>query len=207
MVSTAAIDTKRIVVVDDDPGVRDALATVFTLEGFKVDTFSNGAAFLASRTATKPAAVLMDVQMPGKSGIDILKGLHASPADLPIFIITGHGTIPMAVEAIRAGAFDMIEKPFDAATVVAQVSAAIRAKELMTKADGVDLVDFPGRDLLTPRERQVLAEIVAGQSNKQAGRDLGISPRTIEVHRARIMEKLGAKNAADLARLVFSGRR
>jgi FixJ family two-component response regulator len=204
----AGLDTKRIAVVDDDPAVRDALATVFALEGFKVDTYSNGMAFLAARTQVKPSAVLMDVQMPGKSGIDILRELRTPNHEPPIFIITGHGTITLAVEAIKAGAFDMIEKPFDSTTVVNRVAAALQAKS-QAAADPASVgdMDFPGRDQLTPRERQVLSEIVAGQSNKQAGRDLGISPRTIEVHRARIMEKLGAKNAADLARLVFSGRR
>jgi FixJ family two-component response regulator len=201
-------DTKRIAVVDDDPAVRDALATVFALEGFKVDTYSNGMAFLAARGLSKPAAVLMDVQMPGKSGIDILRELRSPNHEPPIFIITGHGTISLAVEAIKAGAFDMIEKPFDSTTVVNRVAAALQAKsQALGDPASVEAMDFPGREQLTPRERQVLAEIVAGQSNKQAGRDLGISPRTIEVHRARIMEKLGAKNAADLARLVFSARR
>jgi two-component system, LuxR family, response regulator FixJ len=201
-------DTRRIAVVDDDPAVRDALATVFALEGFKVDTYSNGMAFLAARGQSKPAAVLMDVQMPGKSGIDILRELRSPNHEPPIFIITGHGTISLAVEAIKAGAFDMIEKPFDSTTVVNRVAAALQAKsQAAGDPASVEAMDFPGRETLTPRERQVLAEIVAGQSNKQAGRDLGISPRTIEVHRARIMEKLGAKNAADLARLVFSARR
>jgi FixJ family two-component response regulator len=146
--------------------------------------------------------------MPGKSGIDILRELRTPNHEPPIFIITGHGTISMAVEAIKAGAFDMIEKPFDSQTVVNRVAAALQAKsQALGDPASVEAMDFPGRETLTPRERQVLAEIVAGQSNKQAGRDLGISPRTIEVHRARIMEKLGAKNAADLARLVFSARR
>lgn len=201
-------DSRRIAVVDDDAAVRDALATVFALEGFKVDTYSNGMSFLAARGQSRPAAVLMDVQMPGKSGIDILRELRTPNHEPPIFIITGHGTISMAVEAIKAGAFDMIEKPFDSQTVVNRVAAALQAKsQALGDPASVEAMDFPGRETLTPRERQVLAEIVAGQSNKQAGRDLGISPRTIEVHRARIMEKLGAKNAADLARLVFSARR
>jgi FixJ family two-component response regulator len=144
------------------------------------------------------------------SGLDILRELNAQQYAAPIFIISGVGDIPMAVEAIKNGALDFIEKPFDAATVVTRVREAVEAWARRAKSDsGTALLSaFPGHDLLTSRERDVLAQIAAGSSNKQAGRELGISPRTIEVHRARIMEKLGAKNAADLVRIVLTeGRR
>ncbi len=195
-----------IFVVDDDPAVRDALAVVFELEGFQVATYATGDAFIDAVRDRAPGCVLLDVHMPGRSGIDILKELNADHYAAPIFIISGQGDIPMAVNSIKQGAFDFIEKPFDADTVVERVREAIGA--FQRKPDGESSLSgrsFPGQEHLTPRERQVLEQITAGASNKEAGRVLGISPRTIEVHRARIMEKLGARNAADLVRIVLSG--
>jgi len=200
----------EIFIVDDDPLVRDALSVVFTLAGYKVRAFADGASFVAAARAETPACIILDVHMPGRSGLDILKALNAEHYPTPIFIISGQGDIPMAVETIRHGALDFIEKPFNGEAVVTRVRAAIEARARRTEAGGLEALaaQFPGRDLLTPREREVLSKIAEGASNKEAGRLLGISPRTIEVHRARIMEKLGAKNAADLVRIVLSeGRR
>jgi len=200
----------EIFIVDDDPLVRDALSVVFTLAGYKVRAFADGASFVAAARAEIPACIILDVHMPGRSGLDILKALNAEHYPTPIFIISGQGDIPMAVEAIRSGALDFIEKPFNGETVVTRVREAIEARTRRSEAGGLEALaaQFPGRDLLTPREREVLGKIAEGASNKEAGRLLGISPRTIEVHRARIMEKLGAKNAADLVRIVLSeGRR
>jgi len=200
----------EIFIVDDDPLVRDALSVVFTLAGYKVRAFADGASFVAAARAEAPACIILDVHMPGRSGLDILRALNAEHYPTPIFIISGQGDIPMAVEAIRNGALDFIEKPFNGETVVTRVREAIEARTRRSEAGGLEALaaQFPGRDLLTPREREVLGKIAEGASNKEAGRLLGISPRTIEVHRARIMEKLGAKNAADLVRIVLSeGRR
>ncbi len=200
----------EIFIVDDDPAVRDALSVVFSLEGYHVTGFAEGGAFLAAARSRTPVCILLDVHMPGRSGLEILKELNAQDYPAPIFIISGQGDIPMAVEAIKNGALDFIEKPFDAETIVQRVQEAVEAwSERMENEKPSDLLamHFPGHDLLTPREREVLAQIAGGASNKEAGRQLGISPRTIEVHRARIMEKLGAKNAADLVRIVFSEKR
>jgi FixJ family two-component response regulator len=195
----------EIFIVDDDSAVRDALSVIFSLEGYVVTSFSDGAAFLSATHSTTPACILLDVHMPGLSGLDALKKLNAQHYSAPIFIISGQADIPMAVEAIRHGALDFIEKPFDANTVVARVCNAIEAGARRAEdRNGVLKQPFPGSELLTPREREVLSQIASGASNKEAGRTLGISPRTIEVHRARIMEKLGAKNAADLVRIVLS---
>jgi FixJ family two-component response regulator len=196
----------EIFIVDDDPAVRDALSVVFTLEGYHVTSFGEGSTFLSAARARTPACILLDVHMPGRSGLDILKELNAQHYGAPIFIISGQGDIPMAVDAIKNGALDFIEKPFDADTVVARVREAVEAWRQRAANDGSELLSlqFPGHQSLTPREREVLAQIAGGASNKEAGRRLGISPRTIEVHRARIMEKLGAKNAADLVRIVLS---
>jgi FixJ family two-component response regulator len=199
----------EIFIVDDDPVVRDALSVVFKLEGYRVGSFADGASFLAAARLRVPSCVILDVQMPGQSGLDILKELNAEDYDAPIFMISGRGDIPMAVDAIKHGALDFIEKPFNMETVLSQVRKAIDVWEQRTRdGDGLYNLTFPGRELLTPRELEVLSRIAGGSSNKEAGRHLGISPRTVEVHRARIMDKLGAKNAADLVRIVLrEGRR
>ncbi len=198
----------EIFVVDDDVAVRDALGTLFQIEGYTVSGFADGQSFIAVARTRTPACIILDVNMPGRSGLDILRELNAQHYPAPVFIISGQGDIPMAVEAIKNGALDFIEKPFEAETVVSHVRDAIAASE-RRNARGLDVAatNFPGRDHLTPREREVLGQIAAGASNKEAGRHLGISPRTIEVHRARIMEKLGAKNAADLVRIVMTDGR
>ena len=196
-------ETNRgIFIVDDDPSVRDALAVVFDMEGFTSRTFASGDEFLEAVKSETPGCVLLDVHMPGRSGLDVLKSLEVETVGAPVFVISGQADIPMAVSAIKLGAVDFIEKPFDADTVVNRVREAISR---MKARDSVrETPDFPGSEHLTPRERDVLKEITAGASNKEAGRTLGISPRTIEVHRARIMEKLGARNAADLVRIVLT---
>ncbi len=195
-------EAQTIDIVDDDEAVRDALAMVFEVEGFRVRTFADGAAFMGTAKVTPPSVVLLDVHMPGKSGLDILHDLTSSNFSAPIFIISGQGDIPMAVQAIKDGAFDFIEKPFEAETVVDSVRNAL-ALASGPRAPSVS-GDFPGRETLTPREIDVLDQIASGLSNKEAARCLGISPRTVEVHRARIMEKIGARNAADLVRIVLS---
>jgi two-component system, LuxR family, response regulator FixJ len=198
----------EIYVVDDDPAVRDALSVVLSLEGFHVSGFAEGNAFLAAVRRHPPDCIILDVHMPGRSGLDILKELHNQRCAVPLFIISGQGDIPMAVDAIKNGALDFIEKPFDAETLVTRVREAIAATHRAAAqpwSSGLS-ARFPGRELLTPREFQVLELITGGASNKEAGRHLGISPRTIEVHRARIMEKLGAKNTVDLVHIVLADR-
>jgi two-component system, LuxR family, response regulator FixJ len=198
-----------IYVVDDDASVRDALSVVLTLEGFHVSGFAEGNSFIAAVRQRRPDCIILDVHMPGRSGLDILKELRNQQYDVPLFIISGQGDIPMAVDAIKNGALDFIEKPFDAKTLVTRVREAIAAAARLKAQPppGSRLAArFPGRDLLTPREFQVLELIANGASNKVAGRQLGISPRTIEVHRARVMEKLGATNTVELVRIVLSDR-
>jgi len=192
---------EAIYIVDDDPAVRDALSVLFSMEGYVVETFTDGDTFVNSATKSFPACVMLDVHMPGRSGIEILKALNAENYPAPIFIISGQGDIPMAVEAIRNGAFDFIEKPFSAETVLQRVRESIAA--MKSRKTETVTPSFGGAELLTRREHEVLKEITDGASNKEAGRTLGISPRTVEVHRARIMEKLGARNAADLVRIVL----
>lgn len=204
--STGQRDSALVCVVDDDEVIRDVLSAVFDADGFLVETFESGDQFLGRRFDRAPACVLLDVLMPGSSGLHVLKALNARGGGAPVIMISGSADIPMAVDAIRHGALDFIEKPFDPATIVRRVRDALDASgaraAAMARAD--EGPHLPGAEALTPREREVLGLISGGQSNKEAGRLLGISPRTIEVHRARIMEKLGAKNAADLVRIVMS---
>jgi two-component system response regulator FixJ len=200
--------TPELVVVDDDVAVRDALRTVFELEGFRVTVYPDGVSFLAGIKGRKPDCVILDVHMPGRTGLEVLNDLGPDfPA--PVFMISGQGDIPMAVEAIKNGAHDFLEKPFDAETVVNRINETLQARAAKEAGKGteVGLGPFAGEEHLTPREREVLERIAMGASNKEAGRQLGISPRTIEVHRARIMEKLGARNTADLVRIVYSEAR
>jgi FixJ family two-component response regulator len=197
----------QIFVVDDDPAVRETLSVVFTSAGYDVVRFAEGAALLAAVKDRSPVCIILDVHIPGKTGLDILKQLNAQDYPAPILIMSGHGDIAMAVDAIKNGALDFIEKPFRGSEVVTRVRAAIEANALRLASQGAAAspsMNFPGREPLTAREQDVLRGLVDGASNKEIARQLGISPRTIEVHRARIMEKLGAKNIADLIRLVMS---
>ncbi|GLK79645.1 response regulator transcription factor [Methylopila turkensis] len=202
---TAAETGRSVFVVDDDETIRDVLSAVFKADGYAVEEFGDGAAFLSRATVETPSCLLLDVMMPVVSGLEVLKALNQRGYGAPVIMISGSADIPMAVDAIRHGALDFIEKPFDPATIVRRVNEALAGATARAEArqDGV-AAGFSGNSALTPREKEVLSLIAGGQSNKEAGRALGISPRTIEVHRARIMEKIGARNAADLVRIVMS---
>src|ERR1700760_2048838 len=200
----------EIFVVDDDPAVRDTLTVVLSTGGYDVLCFADGAALLEVARTRTPAAILLDVHIPGKSGLDILKELHGEDYPAPIFMISGQGDIAMAVSSIKSGALDFIEKPFRGSEIVARLDEAIGAyarRQSQNLASTLPPMHFPGREPLTRREREVLEQFTAGASNKEAGRTLGISPRTIEDHRANIMKKLGARNAADLIRIVMTASR
>jgi FixJ family two-component response regulator len=200
----------EIFVVDDDPAVRETLSIVLSAGGYEVICFADGAALLAVARSRTPACVLLDVHIPGQSGLDILKELHGEDYPAPIFIISGQGDIAMAVSAIKHGALDFIEKPFRGNELVARLEDAIEAyarRRAESASSKIGSFHFPGREPLTRREREVLEQFTAGASNKEAGRTLGISPRTIEDHRANIMKKLGARNAADLVRIVMTAHR
>ena len=201
----------EIFVVDDDPAVRETLSMVLSVGGYQVICFADGAALLAVARTRTPSCILLDVHIPGKSGLDILKELHGEDYPAPIFMISGQGDISMAVNAIKSGALDFIEKPFRGSEIVARLDEAIEAyarrQAENNSASRIATLHFPGREPLTRREREVLEQFTAGASNKEAGRHLGISPRTIEDHRANIMKNLGARNAADLVRIVMTTSR
>jgi len=199
-----------ILVVDDDPAIRDNLSVILSAGGYEVICFVDGAQLLPVARSITPACILLDVNIPGKSGLDILKELRGEDYPAPIFMISGQGDIAMAVSAIKNGALDFIEKPFRGGEILARLNEAIGAfarRQAENSATRIGSPHFPGREPLTRREREVLEQFASGASNKEAGRTLGISPRTIEDHRANIMKKLGARNAADLIRIVMQAQR
>ena len=200
----------EIFVVDDDPAVRETLSVVLSAGGYQVICFADGAALLSVARTRTPAAILLDVHIPCTSGLDILKDLRGEDYPAPIFMISGQGDIAMAVTAIKNGALDFIEKPFRGSEIVGRLDEAIAAyarRQAQSASSKVGSLHFPGREPLTRREREVLEQFTSGASNKEAGRHLGIIPRTIEDHRANIMKKLGARNAADLIRIVMTAPR
>jgi FixJ family two-component response regulator len=192
-----------VFVVDDDEAVRRGLAALLGAKGYAVETFPTAEAFLAGATPKPPACILADVRMPGMSGLELQAQLKQRDVRLPMVVITGHGDVAMAVAALKGGAVDFIEKPFDADAIVAAIAEGVR---LSTAAEA-RLADRAGLAervaTLTPREREVMDLVVAGQPNKVIAFRLKIALRTVEIHRARVMEKTGARNLSELVRMAI----
>ena len=184
----------RIVyVVDDDDAVRNAVRMLFTTAELQVETYSSAAAFLAQADLERRCCVLLDIRMPGMTGTEVHSELIGRGVRAPVIFITGHGDIPMAVEAMKKGAYDFIEKPFDGEHLLGQVLGALGDYY----DEDADKAPLPG---LSKRQRAVLDLVLAGKPNRQIAEELGISLKTVEFHRARIMEKLGVRTAAELFR-------
>ena len=190
-----------IYIVDDDAGLRRSLAYLLDSVGWKREAFDSSEAFLAGWQPQRPACLLLDVRMPGISGLELQRRLRRDGHQLPIVFMTGHGDIPMAVEAMRAGAVDFIEKPFRDQDLITRVQKAL-------ELDGQNRGELKEASLirerfesLTPREREVFQLVTDGKANKVMAGDLGVSQRTVEIHRARVMEKMGAKSLAQLVRM------
>ncbi len=196
----------EIFIVDDDFDMREALTALFGNAGYRARAFTDGRSFLHTARYETPACVLLDICMPAVSGLDILRELNARTYPAPILILSGQGDVVNVVQAMKCGAFDFIEKRFEGDAILARVIEAIdswvRLRDCEQPSPSV-AVTFRGYDQLTHREREVLSQIAAAASNKETARNLGISPRTVEVHRSRIMQKLGAKNSVDLMRIVM----
>ncbi|MGE0746253.1 MAG: response regulator transcription factor [Rhodospirillales bacterium] len=192
-----------VFVVDDDDAVRTGLEALLSVKGFAVRSFASAEAFLASLSPDVDGCVLADVRMPGMSGLELQRELIMRDVGLPVVIITGHGDIPMAVSAIKAGAVDFIEKPFDAPVILSAVDEALRRSPGSAQNLARDREAFAQRlQQLSPREREVMELVVGGHPNKVIAHRLGIALRTVEIHRARIMEKTGARNLSELVRMV-----
>lgn len=210
MAAQLPADAAAVFIVDDDPSVRDALSLLLRIEGFAPRAFGDAGSFLEVFRQRQPACVILDVNLPDESGLHVLRELAAERSPPPVVVMSGHGDIATVVAAMKFGATDFLQKPFAASAMADRVREAVTAYRRSKDEHIEGLADFAGRHRLTGRERDVLQQVAQGASNKEAGRRLGISPRTVEVHRARIMDKLGAKNAADLMRIVMSeetGRR
>jgi two-component system, LuxR family, response regulator FixJ len=192
----------RIVhIVDDDEAVRQSLAFLLGSAGLTVRLYDSASAFLAGLSAVKSGCLVTDMRMPDMTGIELLQQLRAKACRLPAIVITGHGDVPLAVEAMKAGAVDFIEKPFDQEALLHAVRAAL---ERGFEGEGREDPGVAARlATLSERERQVLEGLVAGHPNKTIAYDLGISPRTVEVYRANLMTKMGARSLSELIRMAI----
>jgi FixJ family two-component response regulator len=195
---------ETVFIVDDDEAMRDSLTWLLEGNGYTVRAFSSAEQFLAAYDAGQTSCLILDVRMPGMSGPELQERLIAENIDIPIVFITGHGDVPMAVSTMKRGAIDFIEKPFDESELRALVERMLQKARTDQSAAREQRAakDLLGK--LTTREQQVLERIVAGRLNKQIADDLGISIKTVEAHRANIMEKLNVNTVADLLRLALS---
>ncbi len=191
-----------VFVVDDDASMRTALVRLLKSARLRVMAFASAEEFLKVRLPDEPSCLLLDVRMPGMSGLELQQRLLERSPDLPVIFITGHGDIRMAVRTIQAGAVEFLPKPFKDKELLSAVESALgRSEKALHRRRTID--DFQRRlAALTPREREVLEGVVAGKLNKQIGATLGITEKTVKVHRAKVMEKMGAGTVADLARMV-----
>jgi two-component system response regulator FixJ len=193
----------RVYVIDDDEAMRDSLNFLLDSADFNVTLFETALNFLKVLPSLDFGCVVSDVRMPGVDGIELLKRMKAVHSTFPIVIMTGHGDVPLAVEAMKLGAVDFLEKPFEDDRLIAMIEAAIRLAELAARDEAVTH-DIAGRiATLSPRERQVMDGLIAGLSNKLIARDYDISPRTIEVYRANVMTKMQANSLSELVRLAM----
>ena len=205
MVADSAEALGVVYVVDDDDAVRDSLQWLLEASRYRVFGFDSAEKFLSGYDPAAIAVAILDVRMPGMSGLELQEELISRKAGFPIIFITGHGDVPMAVNTMKKGAVDFIEKPFDQAALKALVDRLlVEARERAATTERRKMNEaLLAR--LTPREQQVLERIVAGRLNKQIADDLGISIKTVEAHRANIMDKVNANTVADLMRVVLSG--
>jgi len=191
----------KVFVVDDDASIRRALERLLKSVGLDVETFSTAREFLSHEEYEGPNCLVLDVRMPGLSGLDLQQELTKADRSLPIIFISGHGNIPMSVRAMKAGAVDFLEKPFEDQDLIDLIQNAIE-QDRETKREHVKKRNIQKRfESLTSREREVFAHVVAGLLNKQIAFKLGISEKTIKVHRGRVMEKMAAGSLADLVRM------
>lgn len=196
-------DTDPIVfIVDDDDSVRKALTRLVKSVDLTVEAFASADDFLKRESHNGPACLVLDIRMPGLSGLDLQDELVAAGRTLPIIFISGHGNIPLSVRAMKAGAVDFIEKPFEDQSLLDAINHSLK-KDRQTKLEQAELREIQQRvDSLTPREREVFAHVVSGKLNKQIAFELGTTERTIKAHRARVTKKMQAKSLADLIRLA-----
>ncbi len=197
------MSTEVVHVIDDDAGVRQSLAFLLTASGFTVRVHESAVAFLAVLPEAREGCVITDIRMPQMNGLELQRRLGELGAGLPVIVMTGHGDVPLAVEAMKAGAVDFIEKPFDDEVLLSAVRAAL-ARRARESARDARALEIQGRiKRLSARERDVLDRLVAGKANKVIAFELGISPRTVEIYRANVMTKMQADSLSELVRMAL----
>jgi len=197
------VTTKKpiVMVVDDDSGVRNAMRALLKSVGLESALYASAQEFLAAYQPAQPGVLVLDIRMPGMSGLELQQQLSLRGAVIPVIFMTGHGDIPMAVEAMQHGAFDFLQKPFRDQELLDRINAALK-QDAENRAAVERLADVKARaESLTPREREVMALVVDGRANKVIAIDLGLSERTVEIHRANVMEKMGARSVAHLVKM------
>ena len=204
MSAGATKESKRkptVYIVDDDDGMRRALGILMTTVGYQPATFAGPREFLAKYDPNQSGCLVLDVRMPEMSGLEVQQHLNRNGSMLPVILVSGHGDIPMAVQAMKDGAFDFLQKPFRDQELLDRINAALK-QDAENRASVDRLADLKQRaDSLTPREREVMALVVDGKANKVIAIDLGLSERTVEIHRSNVMEKMGARSVAHLVKM------
>ena len=198
-----ATEDATILVVDDDESVRDSLQLLLEADGFKVRSYESAVDFLEAEKSVTRGCIILDMRMPEMDGLELLGHLNTRKNQLPVIMITGHGDVPMAVKAMKFGALDFIEKPFTDDVLLESVTRAIDVCDKIQTHDH-KVAEINSRiERLTPRERDVLVQLVIGRPNKLIAYELGISPRTVEIHRARVMEKMSTRSLSELVRMTL----
>jgi len=197
------VHRQTVFIVDDDPSVRDALSLLLSLRGHATAVFACAEDFLRALAPVWRGCVVTDIRMPGMSGLDLQAAVAAHPSRLPVIVITGHGDVAAARQAFKAAAVDFLEKPFDEEQLLRAIE---RAFERLPPPPALAAPEAADRETLSGREREVMQLVVDGLDNRTIGERLGISPRTVEVHKGRVMRKVGARNLADLIRIASLGR-
>lgn len=194
--------TQTVFVVDDDVAVRQSLSLLIRSMGLSVESFESAQTFLSACDPERSGCLVLDIRMPGMSGLEMQEELHRRTIDLPVIFITGHGDVAMAVRAMKLGAVDFIEKPFNDQQLLDRINQALEV-DRAARAARAERATLASRiELLSPREREVMDRIVAGQANKVIAIELGLSERTVEIHRAKVMTKTGARSLAELVTMV-----
>jgi two-component system response regulator FixJ len=197
-------DSFVVHIVDDDEAVRQSLAFLLSTAGVPVRVYDSATSFLDALPSLQTGCLITDVRMPDLTGIELLQRLKARSIDLPVIVITGHGDIPLAVEAMKSGAIDFIEKPFAEESILKAVKAAQHTLEKRGAQSEEEAAVAARLKSLSERERQVLDGLIAGHANKTIAHDLGISPRTVEIYRANVMAKMQAKSLSELIRMTLT---
>jgi len=196
-------ETGTVMVVDDDPGIRNAMRILLRSVGLECRLFASAQEFLDAYQPSQIGCLVLDIRMPGMSGLELQEQLNRRGAVIPVIFMSGHGDIPMAVEAMQHGAFDFLQKPFRDQELLDRIQRAIAKHQQVSKSLGEHDRIRALLELLTPREREVLDLMTQGKQNKAIAQVLDVSPRTIEIHRARVMEKMNAHSVAELVRMML----